>query len=166
MNDLLPKMQMTDGEPTFRPAIGLLADFTVDGGSYPKKAAKAAFEWIDPQRLLDFFRERDARLNIKVPNTLSADGSLLHVCLRFSNPGDFGELNIASEIPALKALDRCRQVVDKYLGEGLVRSVARWILAAPDITFAARNPSASMQTRFGCSSRATQAAHRGAGRCH
>jgi hypothetical protein len=147
MNDLLAEKQMSYAEPHFRQAIGLLADFTVDGASDPKRGPNAHFEWVAPEALLDFLRERGARLDIKVPITLSADDALYSLSLRFSNPGDFGESNIIAEFPALQRLGRCRQMTEKYLATGVFRDAAQWILASPGLTLAATAAS-DAPTRF------------------
>lgn len=88
--------------------IGVLGDFAGDPGEPLRPMAERKFTQIDRDNFNDVMARLQPGLNIRVENTLAADGSEMAVALKFRSMDDFEPAKVAEQVPALKALIETR----------------------------------------------------------
>jgi type VI secretion system protein ImpB len=84
--------------------VGVMGDFAGDPSEPLKPLAERKFVQIDRDNFNDVMARIQPGLNIKVDNTLAADGSQMAVNLKFRSIEDFEPAKVAEQVPALKAL--------------------------------------------------------------
>jgi type VI secretion system protein ImpB len=84
--------------------VGVMGDFAGDPTEPLKPLAERKFVQIDRDNFNDVMARIQPGLNIKVDNTLAADGSQMAVNLKFRSIEDFEPAKVAEQVPALKAL--------------------------------------------------------------
>ncbi len=84
--------------------VGVMGDFAGDPSEPLKPLAERKFVQIDRDNFNDVMARIQPGLNIKVDNTLAADGSEMAVNLKFRSIEDFEPAKVAEQVPALKAL--------------------------------------------------------------
>jgi type VI secretion system protein ImpB len=84
--------------------VGVMGDFAGDPSEPLKPLAERKFVQIDRDNFNDVMARIQPGLNIKVDNTLAADGSEVAVNLKFRSIEDFEPAKVAEQVPALKAL--------------------------------------------------------------
>jgi type VI secretion system protein ImpB len=84
--------------------VGVMGDFAGDPTEPLKPLAERKFVQIDRDNFNDVMARIQPGLNIKVDNTLAADGSQMAVNLKFRSIEDFEPTKVAEQVPALKAL--------------------------------------------------------------
>lgn len=84
--------------------VGVMGDFAGDPTEPLKPLAERKFVQIDRDNFNDVMARIQPGLNIKVDNTLAADGSQMAVNLKFRSIEDFEPTKVAEQVPALKAM--------------------------------------------------------------
>lgn len=84
--------------------VGVMGDFAGDPSEPLKPLAERKFVQIDRDNFNDVMARIQPGLNIRVDNTLAADGSEMAVNLKFRSIEDFEPAKVAEQVPALKAL--------------------------------------------------------------
>ena len=84
--------------------VGVMGDFAGDPTEPLKPLAERKFVQIDRDNFNDVMARIQPGLNIKVDNTLAADGSQMAVNLKFRSIEDFEPTRVAEQVPALKAM--------------------------------------------------------------
>ena len=84
--------------------VGVMGDFAGDPTEPLKPLGDRKFVQIDRDNFNDVMARIAPGLNIKVDNTLAADGSQMAVNLKFRSMDDFEPSKVADQVPALKAL--------------------------------------------------------------
>jgi len=84
--------------------MGIMGDFAGDPAEPLKPLAERKFVQIDRDNFNDVMARIQPGLNIRVKNTLAADGSEMAVNLKFRSIEDFEPARVAEQVPALKAL--------------------------------------------------------------
>ena len=84
--------------------VGVMGDFAGDPTEPLKPLAERKFVQIDRDNFNDVMARIQPGLNIKVDNTLAADGSQMAVNLKFRSIEDFEPARVAEQVPALKAM--------------------------------------------------------------
>jgi len=84
--------------------VGVMGDFAGDPSEPLKPLAERKFVQIDRDNFNDVMARVAPGLNMKVDNTLAADGSQMGVNLKFRNMDDFSPAKVAEQVPALKAM--------------------------------------------------------------
>ncbi|MBF0332104.1 MAG: type VI secretion system contractile sheath small subunit [Alphaproteobacteria bacterium] len=99
--------------------VGVMGDFSghPDPSEPPKPLKDRKFIQIDLDNFDEVMARIKPRLDLKVENTLSEDGSLMPVALRFSSMSDFEPGAVVQQVPALKQLlqtrDQLRDLLSK-----------------------------------------------------
>jgi type VI secretion system protein ImpB len=97
--------------------VGVMGDYAGDPTEPMKPLAERKFIQIDRDNFNDVMARVAPGLNLKVDNTLAADGSQMAVNLQFKSMGDFDPVKVAEQVPALKAMletrARLRDLVSK-----------------------------------------------------
>jgi type VI secretion system protein ImpC len=84
--------------------VGVLGDFSGNPTEPLKPLRDRKFIHIDRDNFNEVMARMTPGLNMKVENTLKADGSQTAVALRFKGMDDFDPGRVAEQVPALKAL--------------------------------------------------------------
>ncbi len=84
--------------------MGVMGDFSGNPSTPPKALSQRKFVAIDRDNFNDVMKNINPELNIRVKNTLQADGSEMGVKLNFSSLEDFDPSRIVDQVPALKSL--------------------------------------------------------------
>ena len=97
--------------------MGILGDFSGDPTQPLRPLSERKFIQIDRDNFNDVMARMTPGLNIRVDNTLAADGSEMAVALKFNSIEDFEPARVAEQVPALKALletrDKLRDLMSK-----------------------------------------------------
>lgn len=84
--------------------VGVLGDFSGDPTTPLKPLKDRKFVQIDRDNFDDVMSKMTPGLNMKVANTLQADGSEISVNLKFKSMADFEPAQVAAQIEPLKNL--------------------------------------------------------------
>ena len=97
--------------------VGVLGDFSGNPTEPLKGLKDRKFTQIDRDNFDEVMARMTPGLQMKVPNTLAADGSEMAVQLKFSSMSDFDPASIAAQIDPLKKLmetrDKLRDLLTK-----------------------------------------------------
>jgi type VI secretion system protein ImpB len=83
---------------------GVLGDYSGDNTENKKALRDRKFVQIDRDNINEAMAKINPKLNLKVENTLQADGSEMAVNLDFHSLNDFDPERIVDQVPALKQL--------------------------------------------------------------
>ncbi|MBP0491789.1 type VI secretion system contractile sheath small subunit [Pararoseomonas indoligenes] len=88
--------------------VGVMGDFSGDPTAPLKPMSERKFTQIDRDNFNDVMATMNPGLNLKVDNTLAADGTQMAVNLKFNSIEDFEPARVAAQVPALAALMETR----------------------------------------------------------
>lgn len=97
--------------------VGVLGDFSGNPTDELKPFGERKFVQIDIDNFDEVMRRMTPGLQMRVPNTLSDDGSDLRVDLKFSSLDDFEPAAVVEQVPALKALLESRKQLRDLLSK-------------------------------------------------
>jgi type VI secretion system protein ImpB len=97
--------------------VGVLGDFSGNPSQPLKPLKDRKFVQIDRDNFNDVLASMSPELNLKVDNTLAADGSQLAVQLKFASMEDFDPARIASQIEPLKKLLETRNKLSDLISK-------------------------------------------------
>ncbi|MEM7497543.1 MAG: type VI secretion system contractile sheath small subunit [Pseudomonadota bacterium] len=97
--------------------VGVLGDFSGNPTDELKPFGERKFVQIDIDNFDEVMRRMTPGLQMRVPNTLSDDGSDLRVDLKFSSLDDFEPAAVVEQVPALKALLESRNQLRDLLSK-------------------------------------------------
>jgi len=97
--------------------VGVLGDFSGNPTQPLKPLRDRKFVQIDRDNFNDVLASMSPELNLKVDNTLAADGSQLAVQLKFASMEDFDPARIASQIEPLKKLLETRNKLSDLIAK-------------------------------------------------
>ncbi|MEM9763052.1 MAG: type VI secretion system contractile sheath small subunit [Pseudomonadota bacterium] len=97
--------------------VGVLGDFSGNPTEELKPFGERKFVQIDIDNFDEVMRRMAPGLQMRVPNTLSDDGSDLRVDLKFSSLDDFEPAAVVEQVPALKALLESRNQLRDLLSK-------------------------------------------------
>ncbi|KGJ94815.1 type VI secretion system contractile sheath small subunit [Colwellia psychrerythraea] len=97
--------------------MGVMGDYSGDNTKDKKALKDRKFSQIDRDNFNDIMAKTAPKLNLKVENTLAADGSEMAVDLSFNHMEDFEPHKIVEQVEPLKKLlqtrDRLRDLLSK-----------------------------------------------------
>lgn len=97
--------------------VGVLGDFSADSTEPQRPLPDRKFIQVDRDNFNDVMARLTPGLNLRVENTLAADGTELPVNLAFNAIEDFEPARVAMQVPALRALletrERLRDLMSK-----------------------------------------------------
>lgn len=97
--------------------VGVMGDFSGDPTEPLKPLKDRKFIQIDRDNINDVLRRMTPGLNLRVENTLKADGSEMAVQLKFNSMEDFEPANVARQVEPLRRLletrDKLRDLLTK-----------------------------------------------------
>ena len=88
--------------------MGVLGDYSGDNADTKKPLKDRKFSQIDRDNFNEVMRKISPQVNMKVDNTLEADGSEMSVNLEFNSMDDFEPQNIVDKVDPLKKLMETR----------------------------------------------------------
>lgn len=89
--------------------VGVLGDFSGDPTQPLKRLGERGFIQVDRDNFDQVMSRMTPGLNMRVENTLDADGTEIPVSLRFNTMADFQPAAVARQVPALQKLLETRQ---------------------------------------------------------
>ncbi len=89
--------------------VGVLGDFSGDPTQPLKRLGDRGFIQVDRDNFDQVMSRMAPGLNMRVENTLDADGTEMPVKLQFNSMADFQPTAVAQQVPALKKLLETRQ---------------------------------------------------------
>jgi type VI secretion system protein ImpB len=97
--------------------MGVMGDYSGDNTENKKTLKDRKFSQIDRDNFNDIMAKTAPKLNLKVENTLAADGSDMGVALEFNHIEDFEPHKIVDQVEPLKKLletrDKLRDLLSK-----------------------------------------------------
>jgi type VI secretion system protein ImpB len=84
--------------------VGILGDFSGDPTQPLRPLAERKFIQIDRDNFNEVMARMTPGLNLRVPNTLTQDGTEMALSLKFNALEDFEPARVAEQVPALRAL--------------------------------------------------------------
>ena len=88
--------------------MGVMGDYSGDNSENKKALKDRKFSQVDRDNFNEVMRNINPQLNMKVENTLEADGSEMSVNLEFNSMDDFEPQNIVDKVEPLKKLMETR----------------------------------------------------------
>jgi type VI secretion system protein ImpB len=128
--------------------VGVLGDFSGNPTEALKPLADRKFVTIDRDNINDVLAKMTPGLNLKVENTLKADGSEMAVQLKFHSLDDFEPGNVVQQVEPLRKLletrNRLRDILTKVDRSTDLESILEQVLQS---TEAQKKLSAEMGTK-------------------
>jgi len=97
--------------------IGVMGDFSGDPTAPLKPLADRKFAQIDRDNFDQVMASMNTGLNLKVENTLAGDKTEMAVHLRFDKMEDFDPVQVARQVPALRALLETREKLRELMSK-------------------------------------------------
>lgn len=95
--------------------VGVIGDFSGNPTQELKPLSDRKFAKIDRDNFNDVMKSMTPGLNLRVENTLAADGSEMAVNLKFENMNDFAPANVAKQVEPLRKLLETRDKLQELL---------------------------------------------------
>jgi len=97
--------------------IGVMGDFSGDPTAPLKPLADRKFAQIDRDNFDQVMASMNTGLDLKVENTLAGDKTEMAVHLRFDKMEDFDPVQVARQVPALRALLETREKLRELMSK-------------------------------------------------
>lgn len=97
--------------------MGVMGDFSGNPKDKPKRLSERKFTNIDRENFSEVMASMAPELNIRVANTLQADGSDMPVQLKFKTIEDFEPDQLIQQVPALAKLKETRDKFNELLAD-------------------------------------------------
>ena len=97
--------------------IGVMGDFSGDPTAPLKSLSDRKFARIDRDNFDEVMATMNSGLDLKVENTLAGDKTEMAVHLRFDKMEDFDPVQVARQVPALRALLETREKLRELMSK-------------------------------------------------
>lgn len=116
--------------------MGVMGDYSGDNTDGKKALKDRKFSQVDRDNFNEVMDKIEPGVNMKVENTLEADGSELSVDLKFNNMDDFEPQNVVDKVEPLKKLmetrNKLRDLLTKADRSDELESVLEEVLSNTD----------------------------------